>query len=270
MDVEDKPVVSPQSKLEFNDEDQVWLVKIPNFLAESWMHAPRGSELGTVTLIHKDRTSPGHPDVELKAIPIGNCQRTNTVPLDFSCKYSDEMSKEVKIFSEDVLGNIRFEGNVLLKVDCSAKDPVLLGKAVTNFVTKIQQQEAHEIKVFEEKNLDTFVSKPATFVNHLTGNKKINIRKKGEKRERMELPILEEMIFQAFHTSPNGLLTLNQLDKMLDQPVGYLKEALEGICSYHTSGKDRLHYEIKDEFKSKKQKMDRDLSLQQQQASEKK
>ena len=83
-------------------------------------------------------------------------------PLEFDCTYSKQISNEIKIFSEDVsgvlsfqflseillthseftlthhnylclskinhnLGNLAFEGLVNIKVDCTAKDSVLLG-----------------------------------------------------------------------------------------------------------------------------------------------
>jgi len=51
-------------------------------------------------------------------------------------------------------------------------------------------------------------------------------------------------------------LTLAELDKQLDQPVQYLKEVLNKICKYHTSGIHRLQYEVKDEYKSKKMRLD--------------
>jgi len=255
MNTEEKPI-PPVSKLEFNQE-LVWLVKIPNYLADSWIHAVRGTELGTVTLIHKDPSS--EPQVELSVNPTNKTvEQSDPIPLEFSCKYSKQISNEIKIFSEDVLGNVAFEGLVNIKVDCTAKDSVLLEKAINSRAKKTQEMESHDLQVFEEKGIDTYVSKSAVIPNKLTGlkNNKMNKpKKKGEKRERMEKSKLEELIFQAFYSSPTGLLTLTELDRMVEQPLAYLKEVLNEICVYHTSGKDRLHYEIKDEYKSKKQKI---------------
>jgi len=260
MDIE-KPT-PPVSRLLFNEE-LVWLVKIPNYLADSWLHAERGTELGTVSLIHKDPST--EPEVEMTVRPLfkSNGQSpTEEVPLEFSCQYSKLISNEIKIFSEDVPGNITFEGLVNIKVDCSAKDSVLLGKALNTRAMKTKEDETHDLKVFEEKDVDTFVAKAAVITNKLTGNKnnKVNQpKKKGEKRERMDKENLRNLIFEAFYEK--NLLTLAELDRLLQQPVAFLKEVLTEICIYHTSGKDRLHYEIKDEFKSKKQKLERSESL---------
>jgi transcription initiation factor TFIIF subunit beta len=249
MDIE-KPK-PPVSVLDFTSEStsNVWLVKIPTYLAEAWTQAERGTELGTVSLIHKEPNS--DPVIEMNVSKLPGIK--DTIPLDFSCKYSKELSKEIKIFSEDIPGNISLEGLVGIKVDCAAKDSSLLKNAINARAKQTREMEMHDIKVFEEKSIDTYVARTAVIANKLTA-KNAKPKKKGEKRERMDQSKLEALIFQAFYKKE--YLTLNELDRDLEQPIAYLKEVLANICVYHTSGIHRLHYTIKDEYKSKKPKLD--------------
>lgn len=244
----------PVSTLNFNDESLFCLVKVPSYLADAWFHAERGTELGTASLIHKAGVS--DPLVEMTAKPLKGMPAN--VPLEFSCNYSKQLSNEIKIFSEDVKGHLAMEGLVNIKVDCVAKDSALLGKSINDRALEIKKSEFHDLKVFEEKGLDTYLTNQAVFSNTLTA-KNQKPKKKGEKRERMEETALQELIFAAFYHKP--LLTLAELDKQLDQPVQYLKEVLSKICIYHTSGKHRLHYEVKDEYKSKKMRLESAAAL---------
>jgi len=165
-----------------------WLVKVPSYLADAWFHAERGTELGTASLIHKAGVN--DPLVEMTAKPLKGMPPS--VPLDFSCNYSKQLSNEIKIFSEDVKGSLALEGLVNIKVDCVAKDSVLLGKSINDRALEIKKSELHDLKVFEEKGLDAYLTNQAVFSNTLTSKNANTKRKKGEKRERMEETALQE------------------------------------------------------------------------------
>jgi hypothetical protein len=253
----------PVSIVDLSSESSVWLVKIPNYLVDAWIHAERGTELGTITIEHPNTQREGEnasqpPIVEMSVIPLPGMR--DNIPLQFSCGFQEQKTNEIAIFSEDVAGNITLEGQVKAKVDCKAKDTALLKKSVNAQATAIRERETHDIKVFEAKEVDTFVSRSATITNKLT-SKNAKQKKKGEKRERMEQSQLETLIFRAFYKK--DLLTLAELDRDLEQPIAYLKEILGKICIYHTSGKNRLHYEIKDEFKNKKPRLEENAEGQQ-------
>jgi len=241
----------PISEIDLSAESCVWLVKIPNYLADAWLHAERGTELGTITLAQCYDTSKD-PIVEMSVLPLPGMKEN--IPLEFSCGFSKhEHSNELKIISEDVAGRFTVEGQVKVKVDCKAKDTALLKRSINSQAVETRKIETHNLNVFEEKEVDTYVSRSATITNKLT-SKNTKPKKKGEKRERMEQTQLEALIFQAFYKK--DLLTLSELDRDLEQPIAYLKEILGKICVYHTSGKNRLHYEIKDEYKNKKPRLE--------------
>jgi hypothetical protein len=245
----------PVSIVDLSSESSVWLVKIPNYLADAWLHAERGTELGTITIEHPNTLREGEnesqqPIVEMSVKPLPGMREN--IPLEFSCGFQEQKTNEIAIFSEDVAGKITLEGQVKAKVDCSAKNTALLKQSINAQAAATKKLETHDLQVFEAKEVDTYVAKSATIMNKLTTKKKQ--KKKGEKRERMEQSQLEALIFQAFYKK--DLLTLNELDRDLEQPIAYLKEILAKICIYHTSGKNRLHYEIKDEFKNKKPRLE--------------
>lgn len=73
----------PISTLNFSN-GAVWLVKIPNYLADSWIHAERGSELGTVDIIHEGSQPNDQPNVEMKVHRLPGMK--DNIPLEF--KYS--------------------------------------------------------------------------------------------------------------------------------------------------------------------------------------
>lgn len=73
----------PISRIDLSSEakSSVWLVKIPNYLADAWIHAERGTELGSVTLTHNVRNNEGLPRVEMSVVPLPGMKEN--IPLEF-------------------------------------------------------------------------------------------------------------------------------------------------------------------------------------------
>jgi len=73
--------------------------------------------------------------------------------------------------------------------------------------------------------------------------------KKKPKEKRVASPeeVLVPLIFKAFQEKP--FWTLSELNSKLKQPEEYLKGHLRKVCTYHASGANRSHFELKKEFK---------------------
>lgn len=71
---------------------------------------------------------------------------------------------------------------------------------------------------------------------------------KIDKRQRIPREDLENMVFKLFESK--AYWSLKELTESTDQPVSFLKEVLNDICTLHRRGKYKSKYELKPEYKT--------------------
>lgn len=150
------------------------------------------------------------------------------------------------VFSETAADRlIRFEGTIQSKFDMV---PNLNDQTYRKSL--VESQRKREIKKPVQINFDDDgVIEPTIFVNDTVKRSTIDEnRRVADKRERLEKDEVLRRIFAKFHESE--YLTFKELNEYCQQPDAYLKQVLNEVAVYHSSGKTKNHWSLKSDFKT--------------------
>lgn len=237
-----------------NSERRVWLVKIPDFLADSFSDildgmSPTGynseKEIGIVRLHTATAESPARVSVFLSR---ENSEELKECPKEYDMKFVKSQQK-MHLFSEheDEGRAIAIEGRV--EQECHLK-PVMNEE----YRSMLQQR---TIEANRPKRSIQVVDSRAEriqvgLVPHIREMDLLNRRKQRtvdveQRRERLPENEVVNMIFQAFEGRSHW--TLRALSDHLQQPTIYIRDILSKIAIYSTRGPYKNYYELRPEYK---------------------
>ncbi|KAJ3158116.1 hypothetical protein HDU86_003068 [Geranomyces michiganensis] len=231
-------------------DTELWLVKVPNFLAEKWAEvAADDLELGTV---------------EVPILPAGQDPHRNTARIRLPEQpWAAEMPKDYTLpfrppqrgfaFTvnsnsdrpQGIVGKITREGAIAPVVDRAYKN--LMAVRTKTIDMKKRSIQKHDPKVDGQTHSHTFI-KPIN--NVVKDPRSFGLNKKTpqqDKKERLDKQDLINLIFTAFekyaHWNFKGLADRTQ------QPLAWLKEVLNEVAVLNRRGPYVGLYELKPEFK---------------------
>ncbi|KAJ3164539.1 hypothetical protein HDU88_005185 [Geranomyces variabilis] len=231
-------------------DTELWLVKVPNFLAEKWAEvAADDLELGTL---------------ELPILPAGQNSDRNTARIRLPDQpWAAEMPKEYTLpfrppqrgfaFTvntdsdrpQAITGRIHREGSIAPVVDHAYKK--LMAVRTKTHDMKKRSIQKHDPKTDGQTHSHTFI-KPIN--NVVKDARNFGFTKKTpqqDKKERLDKQDLINLIFTAFekyaHWNFKGLADRTQ------QPLAWLKEVLNEVAVLNRRGPYVGLYELKPEFK---------------------
>lgn len=242
----------------------VWLVKVPNYLAEVWNKADPTGIVGALEI-------PATPGVGRNVtfrladnlVKQGSIENTD-IPVEHKLIMSD-VHQTLGVFSEspmeegggeegDAADNntggggrcqIVIEGKIAKRADCrplgTAGYMALKRKAIekaciperqaiqTSVVNSFKPVNSHQIDIFEPEKK----------------------RKEDRKRVRGEREEVLDQIFQAFEK--HQYYSLKDLVGITQQPVVHLKAILTDVCTYNLKNPHKNTYELKPEYRHYKE-----------------
>jgi len=217
---------------------KLWLVKVPNFVAEEWLKNAAGTELGKVKIQRREGANQADVSLVLKtdtSIPKEYDMAPITAPVP------------MEIFSETKDGLLAMEGLVQYRFEMKSNINAPEYKQVMAQRRNLAEKKGRPVKM--KSDTDTSSSASKSFTNTLVKRRQqVDERGVADKRERLEKTKLLELIFKAFRKQ--DYWTLKDLNTYCNQPVNYLKEVLSEVCSYNTSGKHKSTYELKPEYRT--------------------
>jgi len=234
---ETKPHVSV---LDTRRENQVWLVRVPQWLAELWAAQPSDTELGKVEIKVAGKDKEAHIYLAETALELP-CKSFKLQ------KGNNPNPKPMKILSEDLIGNVAVEGTVKYKFDLEPEEKEVFKKSMIKSAAQWHVRNPNnilpKIAVIEQsKQRD-----PKHFKNSITGGKRKRDEKgRPEKRERIDKEALVTMILDLF--KDKDLLTFKEINDRCQQPEKYLKDILSLYCKYNKKGTNKGMYELKEEY----------------------
>ena len=205
-----------------NIKNKGFLVKIPTVIYNEMQN---NKELGYIDIIpFQAFKNINNPKLELhlnKNFPAQNFI-INYNPTNYFFLFKDKKEKISKVKKIDYFGS------------CVAKDDF----SSDNIIKKIKENNQKSVstkRIFEYKDFD---------------NEKNVIRKNKNKEKiqktRMDKHLLIQEIFNMF--SKSKYLNIKQISNQLQQPDAYLKEILNQICDYTTSGVNKGYYSLKNNY----------------------
>ncbi|KAG2172487.1 hypothetical protein INT44_006660 [Umbelopsis vinacea] len=248
----------PGSLAEIGEEDaddlnianiatKIWLVKVPNFLAEKWKNVDQDSmNLGTVRIYNRN---PEGSNSHVKLILPDN-EMTSDIPKEYSIKIpAGEVENKYVFGSNDhgaatrVVGKIHHECHVSPANWTAYRD--IMRKRVHE-----ADRPTRSVQEIEQRHQPVFApgassGMPVSDFSSFIPSKKPRIDK--EKATRMPRNELMDMLFAAFERYPYW--SLKGIAEHTKQPMQYLKEILSEICILNKRGPYTSTYQLKAEYK---------------------
>ncbi|CAD7704678.1 unnamed protein product [Ostreobium quekettii] len=223
--------------------DEVWVLKVPNYVVEAWNNAPK---MPVGTLIVED--VPGQ-DPKLKMELVGSLAQ----PLPKRYDMMSEDNCALQVFSQEG-DKISVKGQVEMKLDAKVAPAYRdsEGRLVVdkNFARITREKVEEEKRKVQANTLQVIPGRPRRPLPRNIPHKRKTDKEDGTsmKRSRLEKDELERELFRMFEK--DKYLRLATLQTRLNQPNAWLKEVLNEIAVLNRSGPNLGQYELKNEYKT--------------------
>nr|XP_002119394.2 general transcription factor IIF subunit 2 [Ciona intestinalis] len=226
----------------------VWLVKVPKYLATQWLNAPDGMSVG------KLRITKNAGRAEVTYSMDKNLTQANSsekfLATDHKFVLQGTCGQSLAVFSTTSGSNQKgekraMEGRVVQKVDCRpivSHNYMQLKRAQMIEASKPQRttkQLAEAVKT---------VYKPVTKIKEQIEYDAM--KKEKGKKMRVDKDVLQSILFNAFEK--HQYYNIKDLQNITQQPVPFLKEVLREIGMYNKHPGHRHMWELKPEYRHDK------------------
>ncbi|OLY78382.1 Transcription initiation factor IIF subunit beta [Smittium mucronatum] len=240
-------------------DTKVWLVKIPDFLAQRWKQVEvPGTEIGTVRIFNSADDSGSNISLLLQDNKLNE-----SVPKEYNLKVINNEVKNMYVFSEDrdpnveikptssqafknvstsLTGTIHHECTVTPKLDENYQE--IMRRRIfdsTNSVRSVQ------VLGSTHKNSNMFSPGLASKSFMINNRRKALLANSERKMERIPRNELIDLLFGAF--GKFAYWTLKGLIEYTKQPSAFLKEVLSDIAVLNKRGPYSSMYSLKPEFR---------------------
>lgn len=225
------------------NERRVWLLKVPNFLYESWneISAPN-TDLGKVIVESNDSTG----DAPLISMILNEADPSRSLPKKYRLNFMKNPQTRF-VFAENeqgkavsIAGTIQYEFHVSPEFDDDYR------------------------RIMKERNMALSKDrKSVCFIDESKASTKFNViapvrefdllqRKKrrlspDSRRERLPKPEMMDLLFRAFERESH--LSLRSLADYSNQPMIYLREVLGEIADFNKRGPFKGLFQLKPQFR---------------------
>ncbi len=259
------PLSEIGDELDTKDSNRkVWLIKIPEKLAQKWKQAKDNQLVGQVIVRSNDNLCIKVENTEYKMDSLAEIPATyilskekkpipapsteeetfdTTTPATTSSSTIHRPRKPIEHFNMKLHSSV--EKGYLLKMPLTMENilefqqKVIQSNQIKRSVQVLDEaEEARSTNIFQAPSAD------------LGTDKKLE-----DKAERMDEDVLRQLLFSKFAEKERW--TFKELQDQLKQPQAYLKEKLNEFCDFNRSGPNRNKYELKPQYKiteSKKRK----------------
>lgn len=226
-------------------ERRVWLVKVPDYLAERLQDMDEDNvDLGTVQIIPAGPNGPARVQVNLN--PNGPC---GDLPLEYTMPFT-KCQQKMYIWAEDEAGRpVAMEGRV--EQECQLKP--LLNDQYRQVMQQRESLANRPKRTVRMIDGEEETSHRLGLIPHVNEYEMMMRRRKRyepeQRKERLPREEVMESIFRAFERTPHW--TLKGLLEVTQQPAVYLKEILAEVAVYIKRGPYKNLYELLPEYRTK-------------------
>lgn len=234
----------------------VWLVKVPKYLATAWKNAPQKAELGklqlpkngkgTIKLVTDSKLQQSiNQDVKLPDEHVLSLQPLihQRMVILSQTKDASNNSSENKSNSSSANDKIAVEGNVNNKGELRPTGDMSYMNLKTNSI----KQAAKPTRVTQilDKAVQSYKPRGAAQLAH-----EADLRKKKEEAKKLvreDKEVVQGRLFTAFERQQ--YYNIKDLVRITNQSIPYLKEILKEICNYCPNGTHKNMWELKPEYR---------------------
>lgn len=230
------------------NQRDVWLVKVPKYMATAWKSAPPKSELGKLQL-PKNGTGTAKFITDQK-LQLAN-QETK-LPSTHTMSLQPLVHQRMVILavtkdgtsSPSATEKISFEGDVKHRGELRPIGDMSYMALKTNSI----KQAAKPTRVTQilDKAVTSYKPRGAAQLAH-----EADLRRKKEEAKKVvreDKEIVQARLFAAFEKQQ--YYTINELQRITNnQPIAYLKDILKEICNYCSKSTNKNKWELKPEYR---------------------
>lgn len=228
--------IYPKMDVDTSNKKDVWLVKIPKYLANSWKVAPDRAELGKLHI----------PNTDSKE-PIKFIRNQKTGPTDLPSEHHLTLrpldSQRMFILSQTESEKISFEGDVKQRGELRPTGDT----SYMNLKTLSIKEAAKPNRVTQILDKAVASYKPRSAIKLALD---ADLRKKKDESKKMireDKEIVQGRLFSAFEKQQ--YYNIKDLVSITNQSIPYLKEILKEICNYCSNGAHKNMWELKPEYR---------------------
>lgn len=224
--------------VDVSNKRDVWLVKVPKYLANSWKDAQDKAELGKLHIPDSNSSE----QIKFISQPIQRSGSGN-LPTEHLMSLKPLDSQRMLILSQIETDKISYDGDVkqrgelrptadisymnlkALSIKEAAKPnrtTLILDKAVASYKPRGANQLAHEADLRRKKE-------------------------EAKKTIREDKEVVQGRLFSAFEKQQ--YYNIKDLVRITNQSIPYLKEILKEICNYCSNGAHKNMWELKPEYR---------------------
>lgn len=235
----------------------VWLVKVPKYLSEKWKTAKGKCEVGRMKITRSQVPGKG-PEVtfsmsdeqmkqEIPSQPVATPREhkflltgVGTQNLVVFSQHKDPSSA-----AEEIADRIAIEGKVIQRAECR---PV----ADRNYLNlkKLQAENCNKPKreVVQISGPVNAYKPRSDHIGNASHNKEMKEKGKRIRHDREEV---QNKLFEVFEK--HQYYNIQDLVRLTNQPITYLKEILKELCTYNVKAPHRNMWELKPEYRHYKE-----------------
>lgn len=225
----------------------VWLVKVPKYLAKAWKNAPQRAELGKLR-VPKNGVGP------VKLVTDSRLQQLNSkeakLPSEHVLTLHPLLQQRMVILSQTKSDSsssshdkISFEGDVKHRGELRPTGDT----SYMNLKTLSIKEAAKPNRVTQilDKAVVSYKPRAATQLAH-----EADLRKRKEEAKKVvreDKEIVQGRLFAAFEKQQ--YYNIKDLVRITNQSIPYLKEILKEICNYCSKSTHKNMWELKPEYR---------------------
>lgn len=218
----------------------VWLVKVPKYLAKSWEGVPANTELGKIFI----PTQPGDKQ-PMKFIANQSLVKTvsDTLPSEHDMTLQPTTHQKMVVLSRTKDDKISFDGDVKQKGEVKPNANLAYMKLKTSHIINA----AKPSRVTQVINEEVASYKPRSAAQLALEAEQRKKKEEARKTIREDKDVVQGRLFKAFEKQQ--YFNIKDLVRLTAQSTPYLKEILKEICNYCSSGAHKNMWELKPEYR---------------------
>jgi len=239
------------------NQRDVWLVKVPKYVASAWNDAPEGAELGKISI------PKGQPGVPIQFITSSSFRTgdnsyttSKSLPTEHKLTLKPLVNQKMVILTQtkDPASNdasnsnntnerISYEGDVKFRGELRPIGDM----SYMNLKSSLIKEAAKPTRVTQilEKAVTSYKPRGAAQLAF-----EADLRKKKEESKKVvreDKEIVQARLFAAFEKQQ--YYNIKDLVRITNQSIPYLKEILKEICNYCSKSTHKNMWELKPEYR---------------------
>ncbi|KAJ1656306.1 hypothetical protein IWQ61_004104 [Dispira simplex] len=225
-------------------ETNVWLVKVPLFLADRWRNIDQEKQdLGKVRIYDTP-----DPEGNTLSIILSDDPQHKDIPQEYKLRVVNNQVDNLYVFSENEDNHATALRGVVHH-ECSAT-PVYNDVYRSIMHQRMAQADKGNRKVqfMTERDRRSLMAPEMQESGNMVRKRAIDL---DSRSARMERSVLMDKIFRCFEEHPYW--AMKGFVEVTGQPVAYLKEILDEVATFHRKGSYSQTYSLKPEYSNRAQ-----------------